>query len=134
MSEKEKVTKDRLILFIATIALLTLLLLLYFNFSQRTKNKALVFEKEQHKTNETIHTLILKQQSKLEEGRVKERNRISEELHDGILSKLFGVRIGFEFLSSKFKADRDLQQFNENINNLQAIENEIRDVSHELKK
>lgn len=132
-NNNKKITKDKQLLIFAVITLLATLLLLYLNFTQRAKNKTLLYEKEQQKANDEIYSLMLKQQTKLEEGRVKERHRISEELHDGILSKLFGIRISFDYLSSKINNDKDfLLKHKENIKHLQDTELEIRNIAHEL--
>jgi len=53
--------------------------ILYLVKLQRSKTRELIFEKEQQSSNEEIYTLMFKQQSKLEEGSLEERFRISEE-------------------------------------------------------
>ncbi|OEK09692.1 hypothetical protein A8C32_13405 [Flavivirga aquatica] len=112
--------------------LILVLGLLYFIKLQRSKNSELVFESEQQKTNEEIFMLMLEQKTKLEEVRLQERHRIAEDLHDGILSQLFGTRIGMGFL--ELKGDEDtLKDYNRFLKEMQKIEKEIRDVSHELK-
>jgi len=109
-----------------------MLSLLYFLLRQRSKNKELVFEAKEQAYNEDVYKLMLKQQASLEKGRLDERNRISEELHDGVLSKLFGTRMGMGFLD--LKGDKNtLKQHKELINELQEAEKEIRVISHELK-
>jgi len=75
---------------------------------------------------------MLAQQNKLEEGRLYERHRIAEELHDGILSRLFGTRMGMGFLNLEGDS-KTLADYNQFINEMQGIEQDIRDVSHELK-
>ena len=75
---------------------------------------------------------MLKQQAKLEEGRLKERHRISEDLHDGVLGKIFGTRLGLGFLN--IKGDTiTIEKHKYYIDELQNIEKEIRTISHELK-
>ncbi|WP_347921906.1 ATP-binding protein [Pontimicrobium sp. SW4] len=134
VAENIKIAKDRSVLFIIACSLFIGSILLYVIYSQRLKNKQLVFESTQQKANEDIYSLMLSQQSKLEEGRINERQRISEELHDGILSKLFGIRVGIEFLLVKTKMKDALKKrFNDYINDIQSTELEIRDISHELK-
>ena len=109
-----------------------ILSLLYFLNVQRTKNKELLFEKEQQKSNEEIYSLMLKQQSTLEEGRLKERQRISEDLHDGVLGKIFGTRLALGFLN--IKGDNEtVAKHKIYVDELQNIEKEIRTISHELK-
>ena len=52
-----------------------------------------MFDQEQQKSNQEILSLMIKQQTKLEEGRLKERHRISEDLHDGISFEMFLERV-----------------------------------------
>ncbi len=129
-TEKLSLQKQRLIL--GGSLAMVVLSLLYILRIQRVKNKKLMLEKEQQKANEEILRLMLKQQSKLEEGKLNERQRISADLHDGVLSRIFGTRMGMGFLS--IKADEvTIHKQNEFINELQDIEREIRNISHELK-
>lgn len=112
-------------------ALLIVLSLLYFIRVQRVKNEKLFLETEQQKANEQVYLLTLKQQATLEEEKARERNRISQELHDGILGRLFGTRVGLGFL--ELEADEKTQQQHEAfLDELQDIEKEIREVSHKL--
>lgn len=128
-TKKLSLQKQRLILG-GSLAIIVLSLL-YLLRIQRMKNKKLMLEKEQQIANEEILRLMLKQQSKLEEGKLKERQRISADLHDGVLSRIFGTRMGMGFLN--INADEETtQKKNEYINELQDIEREIRNISHEL--
>jgi len=106
-------------------------LLLYIISIQRSKNKQLQFEQQQQKANEEIYNLILTQQYKLDEGRRNEKKRISEELHDGVLGKLFGTRLLLGSLNEKNDKATVLKR-EKYINELQEIEEEVRNVSHEL--
>ena len=116
----------------ASAVALLVMLLLYILRRQHSKNKELRFETEQQRYSEEIYELMLQQKERLEEGRIQERNRISEELHDGVLGKLFGARMGMGFLDVKGD-DQTLNKHQELIDELQEIEKEIRVISHELK-
>ncbi len=118
---------------ILIVSILTILfgVLLYIIRSQRVRNKNLLLEKEQQKANEDIYNLMIAQQNKLDEGSKIEKKRISEELHDGILGKLFGTRLILSNLNADSNADA-VQKREKYINDLQEIEEEIRDISHEL--
>jgi len=132
VEETERLSQQKIWISVVGVTFTLILSLLYFIKLQRSKNKELQFEAEQQKYNEEIYELILKQQAVLEEGRLQERHRISEELHDGVLSKLFGTRMGLGFLS--LKADEiTLGKHQSYIEELQGIEKEIRVISHELK-
>jgi len=130
-TEQLNTQKTRLIIFI--IAGSIIFFLIYFISKQQSKNKQLLLKQEQQKANEEIYQLMLSQQSKLEEGRIKERYRISEELHDGILGKIFGARMGLGFLDLKSNDKEAQNKFNQYIDDFQDIEEEIRQVSHDLK-
>ncbi|MBC9795134.1 tetratricopeptide repeat-containing sensor histidine kinase [Sinomicrobium weinanense] len=114
------------------IALVLLLSLLYILNRQYARNKFLHMENRQQRANEQIYLLSLKQQAKLQEGRNQERIRISEELHDSILGNLFAIRMGWGFLKLQGHPDA-LQKHRHYLEELQRIEKEIRDASHELK-
>ena len=105
--------------------------MLYIINAQRARNRILEFERMQKDANEEIYNLILSQQSKLEEGRQKEKKRISEELHDGILGRLFGTRLSLGSLNDKNDNDSKRMR-NVYIDELKSIEEEVRNISHEL--
>ncbi len=130
--ETKRLTTQNILIVVIGSILVFVLGLLYFIKTQRTKNKALVYEQIQQEANQEIYALMLQQHEKLETGRLLERHRISEDLHDGILSQLFGTRMGFGFLELTGDT-QTLKQFKQLQQELQGIEKEVRDVSHELK-
>ncbi|WP_299553158.1 sensor histidine kinase [Seonamhaeicola sp.] len=132
IAKTERLTLQNILMGIIGGALVLVFGLLYFIKRQRAKTNALLYEQEQQRANEEIYSLISKQQAKLEEGRKQERHRISEELHDGILGKLFGTRVGLGFFSIDGKKE-EADDFKSYLEELQTIEKEIRDVSHALK-
>ena len=131
IEETKRLAEQKIwILSSSVVALLILILLLFIGY-QKSRHNRLLFVNEQQKANEQIYLISLRQQEKLEKEKIKERNRISEELHDGVLGKLFGTRMNLGFLS--IKGDKDtLKKHQLYIDELQSIEKEIRDVSHEL--
>jgi len=132
IKETKYLSKQKKWILIISVFLISILSLLYYIKRQNAKNKELIFEKEQQNANEEIYSLLLKHQAKMEEGRLQERNRISEDLHDGILGKLFGTRMAFGFLNLK-GATADMKKYNSYLDEMQQIEKEIRTISHELK-
>ena len=101
-ANKDLKKKNVWISFASLLALLSVSLF-FFAYRQKSKNRTLLLEQQQQQTNEEIYDLMLKQQNKEEEGRIQERIRISEELHDGALARLFSVRISLGFLTVKGK-------------------------------
>lgn len=127
----KRLTKQNILITVFSAIAIILLIMLYFIRQQRLKNKELIFDKNQEKVNQEIYDLLLKQQSNLEEVRAQERHRISKELHDGILGKLFGARVGMGFLNLKGD-EEDENDYKFYLNELHEIEKEIRGISHAL--
>lgn len=129
--EYEKVTREKEMLVFIIAILFTLGLLVYIIVKQMNQNKELRYQQQQQQANEEIYNLMLSQQVKLEEGRQMEKERISRDLHDGILGNLFGTRLSLESLimrddqSTKGEKTRHIME-------LKKIEQEIRNISHDL--
>ncbi|MEP2936677.1 MAG: sensor histidine kinase [Gilvibacter sp.] len=128
----KKLSRDKNNILFIGLAILTIMSLLYYANMQRVQNQKLEMQTARQKANERIYLLTLKQQAKMEEGRIRERNRISEELHDGILGKLFGTRVGLGFLEVSGEQQTMVQR-KAFLNELQEIEKEVRTISHDLK-
>ena len=129
--KNERITKERLYLLILSIGLLLTIFLTYSVISQRAKNKELKFTQQQQEANEEIYNLMLSQQDKIDEGRAKEKKRISEDLHDGILGRLFGTRLSLDSLNNNTNDDA-IKNRSVYIDELKSIEQEIRKISHDL--
>lgn len=130
---KESLEQKKQKILILVIGLFTTLVggLLYLIKYQNTKNRNLLLQSEQQKSNEEIYSLLIEQHNKIDEGKKQERMRISEELHDSVLSNLFGVRmnIGFLNIADDEKNKENHKRF---LKELQNIEEEIRNLSHKL--
>lgn len=113
------------------LAILAIFSLIYYIRIQRVKNKNLLLEADQQKINEENYLLTIRQQFKLEEEKRNERNRISAELHDGVLSDLYGIRMQLGFMKLKGESST-VKKFETFLNELQRVESEIREVSHKL--
>jgi signal transduction histidine kinase len=130
-ADNEKLTKERLLFLSIAIGLFLSATLLYIVITQRSKNRKLKFIQQQQETNEEIYNLMLAQQDKVEEGRTQEKKRISQELHDGILGRLFGTRFSLDSLNMA-QTDEAIKKRSQYINELKTIEAEIRKISHDL--
>ncbi|MBT8272324.1 MAG: tetratricopeptide repeat protein [Bacteroidia bacterium] len=130
-AENVQISRERLIFLLSSVGLLVTLLLLYIIITQRAKNKELEFSQKQQQANEEIYNLMLAQQDKIDEGRTKEKKRISEELHDGILGRLFGTRLSLDSLNLQ-QTEEAVKTRGQYIEELKSIEQEIRKISHDL--
>jgi signal transduction histidine kinase len=95
----------------------------------RSKNRELLYIKEQQEANEQIYQLILKQQSETQQARNEERNRIAMELHDGIVNSIFTTRFNLIQLDTQTPEKKEML-----VRELEKTEQEVRRVSHDLQK
>ena len=131
IDKNRRLNQERNLILLTASCILLLGALFYLSLKQRARQKELEFVQTQQKANEEIYNLMLAQQNKLEEGRKKEKKRISEELHDGVLGKLFGTRLILGTLNNK-NDEGSISEREKYINDLQQIEDEVRNVSHVL--
>lgn len=132
IQENERLFRQRMRFLIVAITITTILILIYINTRQRAKNKELLFEREQQQYNEDMFLMALSQKTNLEKGKSEERQRISQELHDNIVSRLFTVR--YRWLSVKLSGEANmLSQHKQSLAILEQLETEIRNLSHDLR-
>ena len=113
--------------------ILILGMLLFILKAQKAKNRELLFKQEQQKVNEEIYNLMISQQSNVETIRIKEKKRVAQELHDGVLGRMFGVRMNLDSLN-KVHDESASRQRNSYLTELKNIEQDIREISHDLNR
>ena len=111
-----------LLLLVGTVSVI---ILQYF------KNQKLRFRQQQQDHNQEIFDSMLAQKGKLVEGKQLEQKRISEELHDGILGQLLGIRLILSSLNNKNTEQAKKQRISV-LEKMQEVEEELRIMSHEL--
>ncbi|MES2864170.1 MAG: ATP-binding protein [Bacteroidota bacterium] len=138
ISEKDTIQKQKESILqqlwsVSSIAVFIILafLLFYFIKSRNIKNKELKFIQEQQNAKEEIYGLMLTQQQRIEEGKYSEKNRISQELHDGVMGKLMGIRLNLFILKKKQDA-ATIEKCLPFIDDIQSVEKEIRQIAHDL--
>ncbi|WP_228850361.1 ATP-binding protein [Aegicerativicinus sediminis] len=129
--EKDRVTQQRSWLLAISLGLALTAILIYIIITQRNKNRELQYIQDQQKANEEIYNLMLTQQDKVDEARATEKKRISQELHDGILGRLFGTRLTLDSLNFN-QSTEAVNSRSQYISELKTIEEDIRKISHEL--
>lgn len=129
--ENERIAAEKMWWTIISIVLLVTSVLVYIIITQRNKNKGLKFKQDQQEANEEIYNLMLSQQDKVDGARDEEKKRISQELHDGVLGRLFGTRLSLD--SYNFNEGKEAVQIRSKyISELKTIESDIRKISHDL--
>ena len=126
----EEKNRGLLYFFVVSFVLICFLLIVK---SQRAKTRELVVKQAQQKANEDIYSLMISQQTVIEESRNKEKIRIARELHDSILGRMFGARLNLDSLNSNID-DVSIQKRFGYLNELKKIEQDIREISHDINR
>lgn len=115
-------------------SILTLIgLVLYVYKTQKAKNRELLFKQQQQIANEDIYNLMISQQNDIELTRIKEKKKVAQELHDGVLGRMFGVRISLDSLDKIEEAEAAVKR-KKYLTELKNIEEDIREISHDLNR
>jgi signal transduction histidine kinase len=129
--EKETAIKQKWIIVTIAGVIIVIIVLLLIITRQRSKQKELQFQQLQQKANGEIYHLMLAQKAKEDEARQTEKKRIARELHDGIMNKLSSTRLNLAILSKKTDTET-IQKCLTYINQINQIETDIRNISHDL--
>ncbi|WP_243699225.1 tetratricopeptide repeat-containing sensor histidine kinase [Flavobacterium hiemivividum] len=131
--ENKVLTKKNFYILIISFGLILLLVTIIVMRYLKYKNKKLQFLKKQQEANEEIYQLLTEQHEKINVAKENEKAKIAKELHDGVMNKIYGVRMNLGFFNSKIDA-KIIEKRKEYIFELQNIENEIRTISHDLSR
>ena len=134
ITQEKNVLEDKnrtlLYIFIITTVLASLLFVVR---AQRARTRELLLKQAQQKANEEIFNLMMSQQSIIDESRNKEKKRLAQDLHDGVLGRMFGLRLNLDSLNSSNEQDA-VEKRHELLNELKTIEQDIREISHDLNR
>lgn len=125
-------TKNRNIVYIFG-SVLIIGMFLYIIKAQKTKTRELLYKQEQQRANEEIYNLIISQQNSVDATRVEEKKRVAQELHDGVLGRMFGVRMNLDS-ANELQDESGILLRNQFILELKNIEQDIREISHDLNR
>lgn len=132
-SQNEKLAEQNRTLLYIFLGTLTIGMLLFVIRTQRAKNRELMLKQAQQKANEDIYNLMINQQNSIEESRTREKKRIAQELHDGVLGRLFGARLNLDSLNRQ-ATEEAASKRNDYLTELKNIEQDIREISHDLNR
>ncbi|MDR7209527.1 ATP-binding protein [Flavobacterium piscis] len=125
-------TQNRTLIYVFSILGL-LGILIYVYKTQKAKHRELLFKQQQQIANQDIYNLMISQQDAIEAIRIKDKKRVSQDLHDGILGRMFGVRISLDSLDKLDDATAVVKR-KKYLSELKEIEQDIREISHDLNK
>lgn len=108
-------------------------LFFYVYKTQQAKNRELLFKQQQQIANEDIYNLMISQQNEIELTRIREKKKVAQDLHDGVLGRMFGIRISLDSLDKIDEADAAPKR-KKYLAELKHIEEDIREISHDLNR
>jgi signal transduction histidine kinase len=124
--------KNKTLVYVFSIC--TLLGLFFYVYkTQQAKNRELLFKQQQQIANEDIYNLMISQQNDIELTRIREKKKVAQELHDGVLGRMFGVRISLDSLD-KINEEEAAAKRKKYLTELKNIEEDIREISHDLNR
>lgn len=124
--------QNRTLVYVFSFSLL-IALFFYIYKTQQARNRELLFKQQQQIANEDIYNLMISQQNAIETMRVREKKKVAQELHDGVLGRMFGVRISLDSLD-KLDEETAADKRKKYLLELKEIEQDIREISHDLNK
>ena len=124
--------KNKTLIYIFSIC--TLIGLFFYVYkTQQARNRELLFKQQQQVANEDIYNLMISQQNDIEQTRIKEKKKVAQDLHDGVLGRMFGVRISLDSLDKVDEAEAAPKR-KKYLTELKHIEEDIREISHDLNR
>ena len=123
-------TKNTYILIGSIVLILLLVSIIIYRYIKSQKRE-IEFRKSQQKAEEEIFDLLKEYQLKLSIAKELEQNRISKELHDSVMNKLYGARMQLGLLN-EYNEEEIKEKRLVYVDLLQEIEQEIRTISHDL--
>ncbi|MCZ8091397.1 tetratricopeptide repeat-containing sensor histidine kinase [Flavobacterium sp.] len=124
--------KNRSLLY-TFIGVVFLLSILFVVRAQRARTKELMFKQAQQRANEEIYNLLMAQQDVIDQSREIEKKKIARDLHDGVLSRMFGARLNLDSINH-MNDEESIKKRLEYLNELKEIEQDIREISHDLSR
>ncbi|MFV8324928.1 ATP-binding protein [Flavobacterium sp. ZS1P14] len=131
--ENKVLTKENFYILIVSFGLVLMLILIIVLRYIKYRNKELVFIKKQQSANDEIYQLLTEEHKKINLAKESEKGRIAKELHDGVMNKIYGVRMNLGFFNSLIDQET-IEKRKVYITELQNIESDIRSIAHDLSR
>jgi len=131
--ENKVLTRKNFYILIFSFGFFLILVAIFVVIYLKYKNKELRFLKQQQNDSNEIYQLLSEQHEKINTAKEEEKNKIARELHDGVMNKVYGVRMNLGLFNSKID-EKTIEKRKQYIFELQNIENDIRIISHDLSR
>lgn len=122
--------KNLLLLLGLTITIVVFLIVLIIR-NRIARKKELYFVQQKENASEELSNITREFQFGLLKAKEQEQDRISKELHDGIVNQIYGIRMILGSLN-KSTDEESQKKRSEYLKELHKLETEIRELSHDL--
>lgn len=132
VEEENKILSNKNLLLLSGLSLsiaVFLIILIIRNRISRRKELYLIQQKEL--ADEELFNLTKEFQTSLVKAKEAEQKKLSKELHDGIVNKIYGIRMMLGSLNAKSDETSKFERLGY-IKELHKLESEVRDLSHNL--
>ena len=132
IEDANKILSSRnLLLLLSLTIVIALFLIVQIIRNRNSRKKELFYIQQKEIADNEISLLIKEFQSELVKAKEQEQNRISKELHDGVVNQIYGIRMILGSLNTQTDEEAQKKRF-VHIKDLHKLETEIRTLSHEL--
>ncbi len=132
IEDQNKVLSNRNLILLLTIAVIVIIFLIFSSiYYRKTKRKEINLLEQKNVADNELFNLLTDFQEEVSSARNQVQSRISKELHDGIMNQIYGIRLNLGILN-KMDDDESKQKRLAFVRDLQKVETEIRNLSHDL--
>ena len=131
VEENKILSNNNLLLLLGLLIAIAIFLIILIIRNKNSRRKELDLIQQKEKANKELHDLTKEFQTTLLEAKEDEQKKLSKELHDGIVNKIYGIRMILGSLN-KLTDEESQNKRLEYLKELHKLETEIRTLSHYL--
>ena len=129
--ENKTLSNKNLLLLLGLTGSIAVFLIILMIRSRISRRKELYLIQQKELADEELFNLTKEFQSSLVKAKEAEQKKLSKELHDGIVNKIYGIRMMLGSLNANSDETSKSQRLGY-IKELHVLESEVRDLSHDL--
>lgn len=132
IEDQNKVLNNRNLMLLLAIAFIVIVFLIVSSiYYRKAKRKEINLLEQKNVADAELFSLLSDFQDEVSNAGNQVKSRISKELHDGIMNRIYGIRLNLGILN-KMDDDESKQKRLSFVKELQKVETEIRSLSHDL--
>ncbi|WP_196892687.1 sensor histidine kinase [Aureivirga marina] len=131
--KQKNLKKEQTWLLFLQLTIVLIFITSFLIYKQKLDNKKLALKIQETNLKREFFNLSLSQHDLVIQEKNKDKLQIASELHDGVLSRFFGLRLLMNYSNVNLNETQD-KELKNIIEELYSIEMEARDLSHKLNK